>query len=360
MADPLLPDKLDDFVNLTNHNYVKRQKKRGWVDLSMPFQHYTFAQRFFTKHKRMEDGGDRLEWKIQTDNIGSFTDFEFYGKVETAQADLTTKAFVEWSEQLVYYTYDINEKLMQATEPVKIVDELEIRIHSMYNDWFNGMEQRMWTAPTSDSQNPRRPYGIPFWIQKGSSAAFSFQGGDPDGFSSGAGNVAVGTVDAWKNGAFRYANLTDDDGIDKWVEACDKCQFTAPHNFNQLDAGKTDWGFYTTYPNLQVLRKFLRDQNDDLGGDVAAYRGTVLFKGNPVIWVPALTDSASSAYDSTNPIYGINWRVFDFFFQKGRNQQVLRPITPHNQPTVRKVFMINIDNFKCLNRRLCFVGHTPA
>jgi hypothetical protein len=141
------------------------------------------------------------------------------------------------------------------------------------------------------------------------------------------------------------------------VEAIDKCDFMAPDEFAELGGGRPDYGFFTTYPVIQTLRKYLRNQNDNLGGDVAAFRKGVLLRGVPMNWVAALTNSDSAAYDATNPIFGINWNTFDWFFQKGRNQHLTRPMTPSNQPSVRKVYMTNWGNFECIDRRSNFVGY---
>lgn len=351
---PLLPDQIDDFVT----NTQAKVNRKTWVDLSLDKQKYWFAwllQQKAKKNKPVDHGSYRKEFTVQTTNTGSFQDSEMFASVQTTVKDLNTTGYVLWAKQLCSYMYDIDEDLFQGS-PEMIIRTLEVRIHSMFNDFFEGMEERMWTSPTSSTQNPRRPSGIPFWIQKSATAAFGFNGGDPANFSAGAGNIAVADVPNWNNGTFTYQTLSDDDGIDKWVEAIDKCHFMAPHDFSELAGGKPDYSFFTTYPVLQVLRKYLRNQNDDLGGDVAAFRGNVLLRGTPVFWVPALTNTDSAAYDVSNPIYGINWNTFDWFFQKGRNRHMTKPMTPSNQPTVRKVYLINWGNFECVDRRSNFVA----
>ena len=100
----------------------------------------------------------------------------------------------------------------------------------MYNDFFEGMEERMWTAPTSNTQSPRPPSGIPFWLQQSATAAFGFNGGDPSGFAAGAGGIDSDTYPNWKNGTFTYNAISDDDALDKWAEACEKCYFKAPRS----------------------------------------------------------------------------------------------------------------------------------
>lgn len=352
---PLLPDQLDDFVNLT----LDRFEKKNWVDLSLDLQEYIFASKMFKKHKDPEEGGVRMNWKVQVANTGTFKDSELYGVDTTGVKDLTKQLTVEWSKQTVNFKYDIDEEVFQS-DAETIVKELKVREHSMYNDFFEGMEERLWTAPTSSTQSPRRPSGIPFWLQQSTTAAFGFNGGNPSGFADGAGGLSSTTYPNWANGTFTYQAVSDDDLLDKWAEACEMCMFKAPHSFNQLDKGENNWGFYTVYSVFSAAQKLLRASNDDLGNDLGKFRGEILFKGNPIKWVPALTDSTSAAYDSNDPIYGINWTTLEYKFQKNRNMIRHKPIQSPGQHTVREVHMDNWGNFRCTNRRRNFVGRKAA
>ena len=69
--------------------------------------------------------------------------------------------------------------------------------------------------------------------------------------------------------------------------------------------------FFTTYNVLEEMEKLLESRNDNLGADLAKYAGSVVIKGNPVVWVPYLQNN-----DSSDPFYGVNLRVFKFFFEK--------------------------------------------
>ena len=159
---PLLPDQLDDFVNLTLDNF----KKRRWVDISLDNQHHIFASKMFKrKGKDPEKGGVQLNWKVQVSNTGTAKHSELYAVDATGVKDLTQSAKQQWSKQTVNFSYDIDEDSMQSDRET-IIREIEVREHSMYNDFFELMETAMWSAPSSDSQSPRPPSGVPFWIQK--------------------------------------------------------------------------------------------------------------------------------------------------------------------------------------------------
>ncbi len=350
----LYHDQLDDFVELTLDTF----KRRKWVDISLDNQHHIFASRMFKDKKTPEKGGVKLNWKVQTTNTGSAKDTGLYAVDTTNVVDLTQKATQEWSKQTVNFSYDVDEEEFQS-DMETIVDEIKVREHSMYNDFFEHMEEKMWgTGPASPTADPRPPSGIPFWIQK--NATEGFNGGDPTGWGSvGAGNLDSDTFTRWKNYTFRYVNVTRDDLIAKWYRACAFTYFKSPHNYPQLGgSGMADWAFYTTYSLLEPLERLLEGRNDNLGVDLAWSAGKTLFKGIPIEWVPSLEHSTSVNQDTTNPIYGVNWKVFRYFFQKNRNMIRHKPQKAPHQHTVRNVFMDNWGNFACYNRRLLFVGNT--
>jgi len=348
---PLMHDTLDDFVELT----LDRYDRRNWVDISMDFQKYFFASRMIKKHKKPIEGGVRMNWKVQHSNTGTGKHSELYGIDTTGVKDLATKATAEWSKQTVNFKYDVDEEEFQSGAET-LINEISMRNHSMYNDFFSLMETALWSGPTSTSQAPRPPSGIPHWIQKSSTAAFGFNGGNPSGFTAGAGGIDSDVFTNWANGTFTYNTVSDDDLLDKWAEACEKCEFMAPHSYNQLDSSTSDWEFFTVYSVYSACQKLLRASNDNLGTDLGKYRNTIVFKGNPIHWVPALTDSNSTAYDSANPVYGVNWSSIEYKFQKNRNMIRHKPIRSPGQHTVREVHLDNWGQFRSKNRRTTFVG----
>lgn len=348
----LLPDQLDDFVNLTLDQF----KKKKWIDLSLDQQHHIFAQKFLSGSTREPvRGGVQLNWKVQTSNTGTAKFSELYSVDATAVKDLTTEAKQQWTKSTVNFSYDVDEDAMQSDRET-IIRELQVREHSMYNDWFELMEEALWSAPASSSQSPRRPSGIPFWIQKDATTpAGGFTGGDPSGFSAGAGGIAVSDVPNWKNWSFNYTSAgSRDDLVEKARKACEFTQFMAPKQYAELGGGKSDsdWAFYTTYNVQSSLEKLLESRNDNLGVDLAKYAGAVTLKGNPIIWVPYLQNN-----DSSNPFYGVNHRVFKWFFKQGREMLRHAPKEAAKQHTVREVHMDTWGNFVCYNRRKLFVGY---
>ena len=234
-----------------------------------------------------------------------------------------------------------------------IIREIDIRRHSAFNDYFELMEAALWSSPASDSASPRTPLGIPFWIQKSTTTpGGGFTGGDPSGHSSGAANINVADVPNWKNWSGNYTSVSRDDLIAKMRKAIAHTYFQAPKQFAELGNGKgdSDWAFYTTYSVIEDMEKLLESRNDNLGVDLAKYAGSVVVKGNPVIWVPYLDSN-----DSSNPIYGVNHKVLQYHYKTGKDMLWHPPQKAARQHTTREVHMDSWGQFICLNRRRLFV-----
>jgi hypothetical protein len=351
----LMPDQIADTINLIQKNYDKKK----WVDISMPLQSYEFASRLFQQKGRIpEKGGTHLNWKIQTANLGNAKHSALWAIDNTGVKDLTQECEVPWSKQTTNFSYDIHEKLFHS-DKTTIVEELKVRAHSMYNDYFTLMEEALWSTPTSSTQDPRPPLGIPHWVIKDATTtpAGGLEGGDPSGFSAGAGGLSSATFDQWDNWAFGYTNVTRDDLMSKVRVACYNTSFEAPHKFPDLTGGddrrQNRWVHYTTYAVREPLERLAEDRNDNLGSDAMRYYGMVLINGNPLRAVPYL-----DANDSTDPWYGIDWSNLKYVYQRGAYMQKHPPQTNSDAHTVRDVFMDCWGQFKCLNRRSMFVGST--
>lgn len=337
-------EQIDDFVL----RVLERYKKDSWVDISLPLQEYHFASKVFQAKKKPERGGSRLNWKLRVDNQGTAKHSGLYAIDDTNKKNVLTEAKQDWSKQTVNYIYDIDEEAF-ASGPERIIEEMRLNEQGLYNDFFSLMETAMWTAPESSSEDPRPPSGFPFWIQK--NATLGFNGGDPSGFSDGAGGILTSKYKRWKNYTGPYEQVSRDDLVEKVVNACDFCYFRPPAEYPEIGKGEPDWGFYTVHSVLAEMRRLLNAGNDNLGPDVARWMGQVLIKGIPVRWVPALTNEESDAYDSSNPFYGINWKKFEYFFKQGRNMIKHPPKQAGNQHTVRERHMDNWGNFVCYDRR---------
>lgn len=358
---PLMHEQIDDFVALTLHKF----KKRKWVDISLPLQKYYFGSRFGrgrkfkepkTKSVRKDQAtGDEYSWRVQVDNTGTFRNSELYGQETVNVTDIMKEAKVAYSKQIVSMTWDVDEELFQSG-PETIVSVMKTRTHAMMNDWYIGMENEMWTAPTDSAESPRSPFGIPWWIQQSTTAAVGLNGLNPSGFSSGRAGLSSSTYSNWANHTFTYNKVDDDDALESMAKSFEDCDFFAPDDFSELGRGEPDYEVYTVWNVLNKAQKLAKAQNDDIGTDLGRYRGTTMFRGVPFRRVRAFEDTSLDSSDTNDPIYGIDWNNMCWIYNSGRDMQMTKPLTPTDQPTVRKKYMYNWGQFVAHSLRSHFVG----
>lgn len=348
----LTPEAIDDLVETT---YDRALKPKKWTDISLSDQFHCLAQRFLQGKKMPVSATPNMIWKLQVRNTETFRFTGLFSKDQHDVQNLAVGASQQWALATANWAYDVQEPEFQQ-DMYQIVDYILMREHSMYNDWWKGMEAAFWTAPTSSTQDPRPISGIPFWVQKNSTEGF--KGGDPSGFSAGAGGVSTSTYPNWKNYTFPYSQINRDDFVEKAIKAMDLCEFTPPHEFpDAAPTANPKWSFYTTYAVRSPLWQYLDTRNDNLR-DVAGTATTdPKLRNIPVKWVPALTNAGSSAVDTSNPFYGINWGCMDFRFKKGWDMKRTGPVKKDGQRHVRVVHIDSTCNLATDNRRAHFVGY---
>jgi hypothetical protein len=339
----LTPEQLDDFVNLTLNSF----KRNKWTDLSTEYQEYVFAK-LVTDKLVMEEGGPKIEFKIKTRNTGNARNTGLYDTDQVGVEDVTIAAQVGWAKQTTAFAYDIDEDVFQGPRET-IVRVLQIREHDAMTDMAELNEENLWTAPTGPTD--KRPMGIPFWLQKNSTTEGAFLGGNPSGFSDGCAGVSSTAVPRWRNWTFGYSRVNRDDFVRKIKRSLTFTNFRAPVPHPETGYGSTKYEMYSTYRVQEPLERLAESRNDNLGADVAKYMNQVTIGGVPLRWVPYLEDN-----DTSDPVYGINWKVLRPYSKKGANMRRSKPKQAPLQNTVRQVFIDNWMNFCCVNRRACFVG----
>lgn len=343
---------------------LSKFERRKWVDISLTNQDFVVTSRVFQGAKYGVDGGVDLRWKVQVSNTSTYTHVGVGPVLNPAPADHLVGANVPWGAAAATSAWFEEEDDFQSGAE-RIVEVMAVKQRALYNDITTGMEDDLWSSPSSSSQNPRRPMGIPFWVQKASTGTsattFGFNGGDPSNFSSGAAGIDSDTYTTWKNGNFGYSAVTQSDLLPKLSEAMEKSYFKPPRAYPALsDDSKPQYVLYTTFPVWEAFQSLQTVSNDNLGNDVGKWRSTVMYKGVPMTWVPALTNSGSAVRDTQHPIYGIDWSVLKMFFKKGWDWKKYGPKSLDNQPTAQVVYMLAWYNYRCLSRRTLFVGHTTV
>ena len=281
-----------------------------------------------------------------TGTSGATRDTGLYEVDNVNVSDVMTTATVPWRHMTTNYAIERREIAMNRS-PAQIVDLVRIRRHDAMVDLAKHMESRFWSAPTASSDNLKM-YGIPYWISWVTSTG-DFVGGNPTGFSSGAGGIDASTTSNWQNWSATYTNITSVDLVRKWRKAATFTNFRPPVAGAEYGGGRNNYGYYTNYNVIGPLEEVLESQNDNLGNDIASKDGKLLFRQTPVTWVPEL--EARGGY----PIYGINWSVLKPGFLAGEYLREEGPNAAANQHTVFTTHLDLTMNLLCHNRRANFV-----
>ena len=322
-----------------------------WTDLSYDLQEYVALPSILQREKVSYQSGQALQWNVMTGTSGATRDTGLYEVDSVNVSDVMTTATVPWRHMTTNYAIERREIAMNRS-PAQIVDLVRIRRHDAMVDLAKHIEQRFWSAPTSSSDNLKM-FGIPYWITWTDNSSTNpnggFDGGNPTGFSNGAGEIDSTSVDSWQNWCAKYTSVTSVDLVRKWRKAATFTNFRPPVAGAEYGGGRNNYGFYTNYDVIGPLEEVLESQNDNLGNDIASKDGKLLFRQTPVTWVPELEGRTNDM------IYGINWSVLKPGFLSGEYLREEGPNAASNQHTV---FTTHVDltmNLLCYNRRASFV-----
>lgn len=323
------PAQIDDMVKLTLSDY----QRKSWVDLSADYTEYLAADIMQDASRQQSTSGLKYEWVLQYSKNENTKYSGLYGVDRTSQRPLSIRAEVPLTMVTTNLEYDINEQAFQSGNSTEIVNFMQMRLHSMYTELYEFLEEALWTAPSSSALSPMPIMGIPFWLQQNATATYNQYGGvNPSGWTSGRAGVSSSTYSRWANGTFRYSNITSDDLFKTMRRANFKSKFLAPHKFSELSKpGGSNCVYYTTEAVVNEASRLLEARNDNLGVDLAKYDGMALFNGCPFKAVDYLDETAST----TAPIYGVNWNTFKFLYIKDRFMQLGDPMVQNDRHTVR-------------------------
>lgn len=307
------------------------------------------AMRTLLKQDRVVlDAGTAIQWDVMVATSGNARTVGMYASDNTNVGDTLIQANHPWRFMNASYAFDQREIDMNRS-PRRIVDLLKIRRYDCMISQAELMEQLFWQFPAST--NTLDPHGVPFWVVKtGASSTGGFNGTVQSGYTTVAG-VNPTTYPRWCNWNALYTNVSKEDLCRQWREAAYRTGFKAPaeggpSTFNGYD------GKYAYYTNLALtlrLEELLEAQNENLGNDITAKDGAVVFRRAPVMYVPYLNA------DTTNPVYAINTATFRTYIHRGwwlRESKI--DVTP-GQHTVATVHTDSTFNWICKNRRANFV-----
>ncbi len=326
-----------------------------WTDNASALTDHVAMNQLIRKNKVEFGSGYEIQWNVMTDHSSAAKNTGLFAVDNVNVGDVMQTASIPWRHCTTNYAFERREIKMNRT-PARIMDLLKIRRSDAMISLAELMESDFWTKPT-DSTDTVQPFGVDYWLTPATSGASAgFNGGNPSGFTSGAGNLSSSTYTRWQNWCADYATIDKVGLIREMREAATKTNFKSPVTMPTYDTGRS-FGYYTNYNVIQALEEVLEAQNSNLGSDIASKDGVVQFRRVDVTYVPKLdgysgTGLASATY--ANPVYGIDWGVFKPVYLSGEYMVESGPNEGANQHTTFQVHVDNSYNFKCTDRRRCF------
>lgn len=298
--------------------------------------------RILKRDKVAFQSGTGIQWTVMVKDSGNAKNIGMFQEDATDVQDVLKQASVPWRHTVTSWAFDRRELLMNRGA-AEIVDLLRVRRADGMISLSKLMEKNFWSKP-ADSTDETEPFGVPYWLVK--NATEGFNGGNPAGFSSGAGNLSSSTYPKWSNWSAKYVNFSKADLIRKLRKGHRNIMFKSPVSIPDFRRGAGQkYRLYTNESVIAAIEDLGEAQNENLGRDIASLDGTMVFKGNPIIRVPYLDP------DTTNPIYMLNFGWFYPTFLRGdwlRESGVKQKANQHN------TFCVFIDctwNICMRNRR---------
>lgn len=314
-----------------------------FTDLMSDYQDTVALKRLIKKSKMNFQAGDELQFNLITDHNNSA---RFVGLGETDVVDITNvmaTGKIPWRH--ITWNWAMERRLVAMNRsPRKIVDLVKTQRIAAMGSAIIKFETSFWKVPATDDNVS--PYGVPYYIVKSNTEGFN--GTVPSGYSVVA-NLSPTTYTRWRNWTAQYTAVTKDDLIRKLRKAAHYTDFKPlVDDIPQYSTG-SDRGMYTNYAVLGTMEEILESQNENLGPDIASMDGKVVFRRTPVEAVKELD------LDTTNPVYGIDWKEFLTAGLTGEwmKEVVTDPVA--GQHTMMATFTDCTFNFYCRNRRKQFV-----
>lgn len=335
---PLADSDILDLTNLT----LKELGRMKFNQIATKLQNYEIMGRLLKEDKQEFEGGSGIQRTLMVDQSGSFKMVGLFATDTLNVADQTVLLSIPWRHATGNYSYERRE-LLENKGPSRIVDILKIRRADCMISYAEGLETQGWSKPV-DSTDKLNMFGVKYWIVKNNTTGFN--GGNPAGFTGGAGGVDSTVVSRWQNYTAQYTNVTKPDLIDSMRTAARKIIFKSPVSIEDFRKGSGDtYRVYVNEPTIKAMESVGEAQNENLGRDIASFDGTLVFRKNPIVWVPKLDA------DTENPVYMINFAWFNAVFLEGDYMRESPAMLAAGQHNTYSVHVDLTGNFLCTNRR---------
>lgn len=357
-----------DIVDLVNGTLAKYKKG---VKLTFENPRYEFMNTFMAKEDTLFEGaqtGTSFKGNIQLTDSDAAENVGLHQQSAITIQDFTQQWDCPWRHSRTHWGFALEEEAMNSGEE-RIMNVVATRRAMANMSFANRVENAVWVKvlSTEDTKQYSFPYYLPGLDDAQAGEGFygclpSYAGGTTTGFTTVLGiapstagsntTTPTGGYARWRSyaagGTGYYATGGFDlTALDTAKNMFDRINFQAPKG---LDDKLTDQlGKFRLYTNLHVIRemeRLARNQNADVGPDLAEYMGRTAFRRLVPRYVPQLDA------DMRDPFYMINLNDFKVRALKGRwNVEDKAVQVDATIPTDFVVWKYWSWNLACENRR---------
>lgn len=302
------------------------------TNLAQAYPRNIFAKLLANKARHYSVTGHSFDWPMLVD-YGSGIRYVHWAAEDAVSMEDNVRIA---SEKLVHATWNVawfrQEMLMAASrgatkkqKGAKVFDLMRSRMIQRQQGVIADGEERLWGTLTQASEAETYPKSVPYWIQKAASGEGpGFVGGNPAGFSAGRGLIDSDTYVRAKNYAGHYAQVSDDDLLDRMREMEMDIRFEKPEAIVD-PAGALelpDPVYYAGKDLILAFRKLMRSNRENITDSAGP---EVMFNRKTIEYVPYLDQDAS------DPLYALDTRDLKVAYLPGDMLHLTGPLNLESQ-----------------------------
>lgn len=311
----LTPDLIPDLGITTLPGWERGR----WTDISIDLRNlHVFPNLILFKDEKgkstrfeTREGGTNFSFELMINHLGAASNVGMNPQDEPVDNDVMETGVAPWRWTTCQWYVAQQAALLNRGDQNRINNYEKTKEVAAMISLAVLMENNFWGAPISASDDVT-PYGVFTWLPKGATAGFN--GGFPSGFTTlGLDNEHP----RWKHYTYPYVDVTPTDAIRATWLAMLYTEFRNPvSGIPNLDGTGVDRGVYVNTPTYVSFCEQAKNQNDNVGYDLAMNGRVPMLMGNPIFVVPKLDA------DTTDPIVTLDWEtmkciaIADFWLRK--------------------------------------------
>jgi hypothetical protein len=360
MPSVIQADQIDGLIKTTQRHIVRDRK----ASIAERLTKYVGVKNLFRPNKKSVSDGYGIEWNIATDHSNTAMQVGLYDTIAPATSLHQVRANIPWRHTRAHVSWDLREIAMNRS-PARILNIIKEKIFEMDVAWFEQLEDQIWRIPTAgDDQSI---FGLLYWLfspqdagqtVSASTNASFFTSGTGNrvnfnlaAYSGGPGSVSRVTYGRLGNWYQQFASITYADLFAKMRTGLDEVDYESPMQWNKLMEGNQRFGIYASQAAARAAADEVRQQNENIGPDLAQFDGKATIRGTPIVGVPKIGEIDAGRTTAINPFYVIDWSQFTPVTLEGFESHEVTETGGANQPLTVTRARYMTWNAKCWNTK---------